>query len=191
MSCPTNLMEVFFIFILSAAFLSLLFVILQYNGLTSLRNHITESWSDVDTELQRRHDLIPNLVAVVKGYAAHERAVFEQVTTLRSHCLAAGNNPGALSRPETELGRAVDRMLTLVENYPALKTDTHFLQLQQELVVTENRIQAARRFYNGNVRDYRNKCEMFPSNLVASLFGFESHDYFAAEANARNAPRIG
>lgn len=177
-------------FLVVGSFLTLLFVVLQYNGLTSLRNHIAESWSDVDTELQRRHDLIPNLVSVVKCYAAHEREVFEGIATLRTRCLAAGHDPAALSRPETELGLAVDRMLALVENYPGLKADAHFLKLQQELIVTENRIQAARRFYNGNVRDYRNKCGMFPSNLVAGVFGFESRDYFAAEAQARIAPRI-
>lgn len=164
------------------------YVIARYNTLTSLRNHIRESWADVDTELQRRHDVIPNLVAVVKGYAAHERALFEEVARLRAGCLEA-RGPRELSAREDELDRATARLLAVAEAYPALKADTHFLALQKELVGTEDRIAASRRFYNGNVRDYRNACETFPSNLVAGLFGFGPSEYFRSD-EGRRAPDL-
>ena len=169
---------------------TLLFVIVQYNALVSLRNHIRESWSDVDTELQRRHELIPNLVAVVKGYAAHERAVFAEIAEFRRGCLDSARTPGALSAREHALARATARMLAISEAYPEIKADSRFLSLHRELVETENRIQSARRFYNGNVREYRNKCELFPSNLVAAFCGFESCDYFQSEPSAHRAPRV-
>ena len=183
-------MNLILILLLAAGALSLVFAVAQYNGLVALRNHIDESWSDVDTELQRRHDLIPNLVAVVKGYAAHERAVFEEVAALRRNCLESARTPGALAPREDALERATGRLLAVAENHPALKADSHFLALQHELVETENRVQAARRFYNGNVRDYRNKCELFPSNLVADLFGFRPCDFFQLDSGARTAPRV-
>jgi LemA protein len=168
--------------------LPVLWAVVQYNGLVALRNHIAEAWSNVDTELQRRYDLIPNLVATVKGYAAHEREVLERVVELRNRCAA---NHGAVpdqARDEGELVNALKRLFVLVENYPQLKADQHFLQLQRELVNTENRIQAARRFYNGNVRDYRNKGESFPSNLVAQMFGFPSHDFFTVPPSVSEVP---
>lgn len=166
------------------------YVLLQYNGLVSLRNHIRESWSDVDTELKRRHDLIPNLVATVKGYAAHEREVLESVTELRNQSLAL-RGPAALESVEREIGRGLQRLLAVAENYPVLKADAHFLALQKELATTENRIQAARRFYNANVRDYLNKCQMFPSSLVAALFGFAPEAYFSAGTAEREVPPVG
>ncbi|MCX6865271.1 MAG: LemA family protein, partial [Verrucomicrobia bacterium] len=141
--------------------LPVVFVIVQYNGLVSLRNYISESWSNIDTELKRRYDLIPNLVATVKGYATHEREVLERVTELRARCVANNGAPADQARDEIQLVAALKQMLAVVENYPQLKADQQFLKLQQELITTENRIQAARRFYNGNVRDYRNKCETF------------------------------
>ncbi len=156
-----------------------LWVVVQYNSLVSLRNHIAESWSNVDTELKRRYDLIPNLVATVKGYAAHEREVLERVVELRNRCAANHGAVGDQARDEGQLVDALKRMFVLVEGYPQLKADQHFLRLQAELTNTENRIQAARRFYNGNVRDYRNKCETFPSNLVAQLFNFPPHEFFS------------
>jgi LemA protein len=163
-------------------------VVVQYNGLVALRNHIAEAWSNVDTELKRRYDLIPNLVATVKGYAAHEREVLERVVEWRNRCAA---NHGAVpdqARDEGELVTALKRLFGLVENYPQLKADQHFLQLQKELVNTENRIQAARRFYNGNVRDYRNKCESFPSNLVAQMFNFPPQDFFTVPPSVSEVP---
>ena len=156
-----------------------------------LKNYIRESWSNVDTELKRRYDLIPNLVAAVKGYAAHERAVLERVTELRNRCAANNGAVADQSRDEVQLVDALKQLLVVVENYPQLKADQNFLKLQTELVNTEDRIQAARRFYNGNVRDYRNKCETFPSNLVANMFGFKSEgDFFSVPPSVQEVPNV-
>lgn len=165
-----------------------LYVIVQYNGLVGLRNHIAEAWSNVDTELKRRYDLLPNLVATVQGYAAHERALLERVTELRNRCLANQGAVPAQARDEVQLVAALKQLLVRVEAYPQLKADQHFLALQQELVNTEDRIQAARRFYNGNVRDYRNKCETFPSRLVAALFGFPPAEFFSVPPAVGEVP---
>ena len=170
--------------------LPVVWAIVQYNWLVSLRNYISESWSNVDTELKRRYDLIPNLVATVKGYAAHEREVLERVTQLRERCVANNGSPAEQARDETQLVDALKQMLAVVENYPQLKADQQFLRLQQELITTENRIQAARRFYNGNVRDYRNKCETFPSNLVAQMFGFQSQEFFSVPPSVQEVPDV-
>jgi LemA protein len=167
-----------------------LWAVVQYNALVILRNYLTESWSNVDTELKRRYDLIPNLVATVKGYAAHEREVLDQVVELRNRC-AANNGPVAdQARDETRLVDALKQMFVVVENYPQLKADQHFLKLQTELINTENRIQAARRFYNGNVRDYRNKCETFPSGLVAGMFNFPPHEFFSVPPSVADVPNV-
>ena len=162
-----------------------IFVIVQYNGLVALRNHIADAWANIDTELKRRYDLIPNLVATVKGYAGHEREVLERVIELRNRCASHAGASATAQREEQELVDNLKRVLVLAESYPQLKADQHFLKLQQELVNTEDRIQAARRFYNGNVRDYRNKCECFPSNIVASMFGFKPAEYFDVEPAVR------
>ena len=167
-----------------------LWFIVQYNSLVGLRNHIRESWSNVDTELKRRYDLIPNLVSTVKGYAVHEREVLERVIELRNRC-AANHGPVAdQAKDENQLVDSLKRLFALVENYPQLKTDQHFLKLQQELINTENRIQAARRFYNGNVRDYRNKCESFPSNLVAGMFNFQPEEFFSVPPSVKEVPNV-
>lgn len=180
----------FLVILGGAVLLPLLWVIVQYNSLVGLRNHITESWSNVDTELKRRYDLIPNLVATVKGYAAHEREVLERVVELRNRCLANNGTPADQAVDENQLVDALKQLFVRVENYPQLKADQHFLKLQNELINTENRIQAARRFYNGNVRDYRNKCESFPSNLVASSFGFQPYDFFSVPPSVSNVPNV-
>jgi LemA protein len=178
------------IILLLVLLLPVIFVVVQYNWLVSLRNYISESWSNVDTELKRRYDLIPNLVATVKGYAAHEREVFERVTELRARCVANNGSPAEQAADETQLVAALKQLLVVVENYPQLKADQHFLKLQQELITTENRIQAARRFYNGNVRDYRNKCETFPSNLVARMFGFQAREFFSVPPSVKEVPDV-
>ena len=178
------------IILLVVLLLPVVYVALQYNGLVSLRNYISESWSNVDTELKRRYDLIPNLVATVKGYAAHEREVLKRVTELRARCVANNGSPAEQARDETQLVDALKQMLVVVENYPQLKADQQFLKLQQELITTENRIQAARRFYNGNVRDYRNKCETFPSNLVAQMFGFQPQEFFSVPPSVKEVPDV-
>ncbi len=174
----------------AAALIPVLWVVVQYNSLVGLRNYIAESWSNVDTELKRRYDLVPNLVATVKGYAAHEREVLERVIELRNRCAANHGAVADQARDENELVDALKRLFVLVENYPQLKADQHFLKLQTELINTENRIQAARRFYNGNVRDYRNKCETFPSNLVAGMFNFQPHEFFSVPPSVAEVPNV-
>jgi LemA protein len=173
-----------------AALFPMVFVLAQYNGLVNLRNYIQNAWSNIDTELKRRHELIPNLVATVKGYAKHEQDVLQEVTRLRDQCVSANSEASSQGPVEKQLVSALQRLLVLVEDYPDLKADSNFLQLQQELVNTEDRIQAARRFYNGNVRDYRNKCEMFPSSIVASMFGFKEFEYFDVDPSVGHVPNV-
>jgi LemA protein len=164
-------MEIFAI-LAALAIVPLIYVVATYNALVALR-----------------YDLIPNLVATVKGYAAHEKEVLDRVTQLRAQCVASQGRPSEQAVDENQLVAALQRLLAVVENYPQLKADQHFLELQRELVNTENRIQAARRFFNGNVRDYRNKCQSFPSNLVAGLFGFQPEEYFNVDPAVREAPK--
>lgn len=184
-------MSALLIAMLAVVGLPLLYTLLQYNALVGLQNYIRESWSNVDTELKRRYDLIPNLVATVKGYAAHEREILARVTELRNRCAANTGSVADQSRDEIQLVTALKQLLVVVENYPQLKADQNFLKLQTELVNTEDRIQAARRFYNGNVRDYRNKCETFPSNLVAKIFGFKLEtDFFNVPPSVGQAPDV-
>lgn len=168
--------------------LPLLYIVATYNTLVALRNHISEAWSNVDTELKRRYELIPNLVSTVKGYAAHERETLERVVELRNTCMADTGSVRHQEGSEKQLVGAVQKLLAVAEAYPDLKSDHNFLELQRELVNTEDRIQAARRFYNGNVRDYRNKCEAFPSNLVAGIFSFKPRDFFDVDPAVREVP---
>lgn len=168
----------------------LIFVIATYNYLVRLRNHIDDAWSNIDTELKRRYDLIPNLVAAIKGYAAHERETLESVIKLRQTCVLDQGSVRHQEGTEKQFVNAVKKLMVIAEQYPDLKADTNFLQLQNELVNTENRIQAARRFYNGNVRDYENRRESFPGNLVAKLFKFEPRDFFNVDPAVRVAPSI-
>lgn len=170
--------------------LPLVFVIATYNTLVALRNHISEAWSNIDTELKRRYDLIPNLVETVKGYAKHERETMERVIELRNRCAADNGSVSHQEGTERQLVAGVQKLLAVAEAYPDLKANTNFLELQHELVNTEDRIQAARRFYNGNVRDMRNKCEAFPSNIIASMFSFQPQDFFDVEPAVREAPEI-
>ncbi len=179
-----------YLVVLFVSILPVLYGLAQYNGLIALRNHIRDAWANVDAELKRRYELIPNLVATVKGYAAHESAVLDSVTELRARCAANDGSVARQSADESRLVGALSRLFVVAENYPELKASENFLQLQNELVNTEDRIQAARRFYNGNVRDYRNKCESFPSSIVASMFSFEPESYFEVEPTERVAPRV-
>jgi len=176
-----------FAVVAAVVLLPITYVILTYNTLVALRNHIRDAWGNIDTELKRRYDLIPNLVATVKGYAAHEKEVFERITQLRAQCMA-GERSVQKQADESQLVDALQKLLAVVENYPQLKSDRNFLKLQQELVNTEDRIQAARRFFNGNVRDYRNKCETFPSSIIANSFGFQPEDYFNVHPSVREVP---
>lgn len=171
-----------------------LFVILVlcaiYNGLVKLRNQCREAWSNVDTELKRRYDLIPNLVEVVKGYAKHEREVLAEVVRLRGVALASAGSPGSQAADENHLVQGLRQLLAVAERYPDLKADRHYLELQRELANTEDRIQAARRFYNANVRDYNTRTEQVPSNLIASACNFAPEEFFEIEPVAAAAPVV-
>jgi LemA protein len=165
-------------------------IVIMRNNLVRVRNHCHEAWSNVQTELKRRYDLIPNLVNAVKGYARYERELLEHVTRLRAECVANTGSPTSQAASENKLVRALGTLIARVENYPDLKASRNYLQLQEELVNTEDRIQAARRFYNGNVRENNNMVEVFPSNLIASWFGFGKQEFFEIEdVRAREVPR--
>ena len=169
----------------------LIWFIATYNILVRLRNFCRESWSGIDTELKRRYDLIPNLVQTVKGYASHERATLESVVEARNRAVASHGTPSEQAKDENALVGSLKSLFALVENYPDLKASQHFLKLQQELANTEDRIQAARRFYNANVRDLNTRIEVVPSNIVAGLFGFQKEEYFEIEsAVERSAPAV-
>jgi LemA protein len=169
--------------------LGLVWGILLFNRLVSLRQHCRESWSGIDTELKRRYDLIPNLVRTVAGYAAHERNVLRSVTEARSRAAGSSGSPESQAADENRLVHALRELFAVVEGYPELKASEHFLELQRELANTEDRIQAARRFYNGNVRDLNTRVEVFPSNLVAALFRFEPAEFFeVADFSVREPP---
>lgn len=172
--------------------LPLIFVVLIYNSLVQIRNHIKDAWANIDTELKRRYDLIPNLVETAKGYARHESETLEKVIALRNQCKANNGTPAEQATTEKLLVSSLGGLFALAENYPDLKADKNFQQLQEELVNTEDRIQAARRFYNGNVREYRNKAQTFPSNIVANLFGFppEAEEFFEVEPVEREAVKV-
>lgn len=161
--------------------LLLIIVAGMYNGLVRARNACDESWSDIDTELRRRYDLIPNLVETVKGYAAHEKDTLERVIRARNTAMANHGSPESQAKDENVLVGALRQLFALAESYPDLKANQNFLQLQAELANTENRIQRARRFYNANVRDLSNRIDVFPSNLIASMFGFTKREYFEIE----------
>lgn len=165
----------------------LIAVVLSYNRFVNQRNLIDNSWSNIDTELTRRYDLIPNLVETVKGYAAHERTVLEEVTEARSRAAAEHGSPEEQAQAEGPLVAALRQLFAVVENYPELKASAHFLELQNELVNTEDRIQAARRFYNANVRDYNTRIQAVPSTLIASASNFELREYFQVEPALRTA----
>ncbi len=163
----------------------------QYNGLVKLRNLVQEAWRQIDVELQRRHDLIPNLVETVKGYAAHERGTFDEVTRARATAAAPGSSPAEQAAQENVLTQALGKLFAVVENYPDLKANVNFQQLQAELTNTEDRIAAGRRFYNANVRTLNTKVETFPTNIIAGMFGFKQAEYFETTDEAtRTAPSV-
>ena len=169
--------------------LLLLWLVVSYNRFVSQTVLVTESWSQVDVELQRRHDLIPNLVETVRGYAAHEASVLARVTAARTAAEQHRADAPAVRRPfEEELGGAVSKLVAVAEAYPELKASAHFLQLQEELTNTEDRIAAGRRFYNGNVRALNTRVRTFPSTLVAAVFGFTTRDFFELSDPTAAAP---
>ena len=174
--------------LLAVPIVLLIWAIATYNVLIRLRNQCRESWSGIDTELKRRYDLIPRLVETVKGYAAHERETLQLVVDARNRALASTGSPESQARDENVLVGAIRHLFALSERYPDLKASANFLKLQEELVNTEDRIQAARRFYNANVRDLNTREQVFPSNLIAGLFGFRAEEYFEVEDSGVRLP---
>jgi LemA protein len=173
--------------ILGIVLIVVLAALVSFNRFVRQRQLVDNSWSNVDTELKRRYDLIPNLVATVKGYAAHERATLEAVVNARSNAVDASGGAAEQATQENVLVDALKQLLALREAYPDLKANVEFLDLQRQLTVTEDRIQAARRFYNANVRDYNTRVETFPSMIIAGFGHFEKRDYFEVEAAIRDA----
>ncbi len=167
-----------------------LWIIFTYNRLITLRNRAKEAWADIDVQLRRRYDLIPNLVEVVKGYAAHEKTVFENVTKARTAAMAAeqSGEPRRIAEAENFLAGTLKTLFAVAENYPTLRASENFLELQRELTDAEDKIQAARRFYNTNVRDLNIKIESFPAMIVANLFRFAKMDFFEIEESAAREP---
>ncbi len=167
-----------------------LYVLMAYNGLVRRRNQAQEAWSDIDVQLKRRHSLIPNLVESVKGYASHERQAFENVTAARAKALGA-QTPVEHAEAENALTATLKTLFAVTENYPDLKANTNFLELQRELSDTENKIQAARRFYNTTVRDYNTAIQSVPTNIIASMFQFKEREFFEAEDElVRSVPKV-
>lgn len=160
----------------------IIWFIAVYNKFVTFRNRVQEAWADIEVQLKRRYDLIPNLVNTVKGYATHESGTFEKITNARAKAMQA-HSVGEHASAEKILGQAVTGLFGIAEAYPDLKANTNFLELQRELSDTENKIQSARRFYNGNVRDFATALQVFPSNIVGNMFAFKAPDYFDIDDN--------
>ena len=161
-----------------------------YNGLVGLRNAVKNAWSQIDVQLKRRHDLIPNLVETAKGYVKHERETLENITNARSRAMGA-DTVGEKAKAESALSGAISKFMLVVENYPDLKANQNFLALQEELTSTENKIAFSRQAYNDQVMLYNNKIQMFPSNIVAGVFNFQASEFFEIENESeRQAPKV-
>ena len=173
--------------VLGVVALVAIFGIVSYNRFVSQKQLIKDAWANIDTELRRRYDLIPNLVETVRGYATHEREVFENVTRARAAATAATGSPGEQAAAEGPLVAALRQLFAVVENYPDLKANQNFLALQAELSNTEDRLQTARRFYNANVRQYNERVQQFPSTVMAKMFNFEQEEFFEIEEALREA----
>lgn len=183
-----NSMGIGLILIIVIAIFALWFV-MMYNGLIKLKNRVDEAWSDIDVQLKRRHDLIPNLVNTVKGYATHEKELFEKITQARAQAIGA-QNPADKEKAENMLSGTLKSLFAVAENYPDLKANQNFLELQRELTDTEDKIQASRRFYNGNVRDFNTKIETFPTNIFAGMLHFVKRDFFQVEEGEKALPEV-
>jgi LemA protein len=173
--------------LLGVVVLLAIIAIVSYNRFVSQKNLIKDAWANIDTELRRRYDLIPNLVETVKGYASHEKEVFEEVARTRSMAAGATGTPAAQAAAEGPFVAALGKLFAVAENYPELKANQNFLALQQELSNTEDRLQTARRFYNANVRDFNRRVQSFPSMVIARLFGFKEAEFFEVDEQLREA----
>jgi len=177
-----------FIVLIVIAVIALWFIA-TYNGLIRLKNRVDEAWSDIDVQLKRRYDLIPNLVNTVKGYATHEKELFEKVTEARTRAMSAGTTADKADA-ENALTGMLKTLFAVSENYPDLKANTNFLELQRELSDTENKIQASRRFFNGNVMEYNTKIQVFPTNVFAGMLNFVKRDFFEIEGAEREPVKV-
>jgi len=183
-------MSIVLIVIAVLVVLLVVYVIAAYNGLIRRRNQIENAWSQIDVQLKRRLDLIPNLVETVKGYAAHERETLDAVIRARNSAIAAPDTPQAQAQADNMLTGALRQVFALSEAYPDLKANQNFLALQEELTATEGRVAYSRQFYNDSVLDYNNKLQQFPTNFFAQRLKFEKREYFEADEAARTAPTV-
>ena len=179
----------FELIILGVAVLLVLWAVMDYNSLVTLKNRAKEAWADIDVQLKRRYDLIPNLVETVKGYATHEKELLEKVTQARANAMGASGVKGKADA-ENMLSSTLKSLFAVSENYPDLKASTNFLELQRELTDTEDKVQASRRFYNTNVRDLNIKIESFPANMIAGVFGFVKMDLFEIAENEKTPVQV-
>jgi LemA protein len=172
--------------------LVVIWLVLTYNGLVTLRNRTQEAWSEIDVELKRRHDLIPNLVQTAQGYMGHERGTLEAVTNARAGAVAAGasGDPAKIGAAENMLTQSLRSLFAVSENYPDLKAIAAFTNLQEQLTATEDKIEFSRRFYNGNVRDYNIKLQTLPTSLIAGVIGFKAFGFFQADESDRAVPQV-
>ena len=176
--------------VLGVLVVAIIWLIALFNGLVTLKNRVKEAWSDIDVQLKRRYNLIPNLIESVKGYAKHESKVFNDVTEARTRAMGA-TSPEGHAKAENMLSQTLKSLFAVAENYPDLKASQNFLQLQDELSDTENKITASRRFYNGNVRDFNTKIQKFPNNLLANTLGFEKQEFFKIDREAeKSVPKV-
>jgi LemA protein len=172
--------------------LVVLWLVFTYNGLIAARNRTQEAWSEIDVELKRRHDLIPNLVSTVQGYMGHERGTLEAVTNARAGAVAAGatGDPAKIGQAENVLSQSLRSLFAVSENYPDLKAIAAFTNLQENLTATEDKLEFSRRFYNGNVRDYNIKLQVLPTSLIAGVLGFKPFGFFQADDTDRAVPQV-
>jgi len=177
------------IILIALVVVAVIVFIVMYNGLVRLRNRIDNAWSQIDVQLQRRHDLVPNLVETVKGYAAHERETLDAVINARNSAVQA-HGPAAQGQAENMLSGALRQLFALSESYPDLKANQNFLSLQEELTSSEDRVAYARQFYNDSVLKYNNKIQAIPSNVIAGMFNFQEREYFEGEEGTREVPRV-
>lgn len=178
---------VIIVVVLAAVVLTVLYVVGVYNGLIVLKNRVQEAWSDIQVQMKRRYDLIPNLVETVKGYAKHESSTFEKVIQARNMAMAQNGTPQQQAQAENILSGTLKSLFAVTENYPELKANENFLKLQFELTDTEDKIKAARRFYNSNVLALNTKIEIFPSNIIAGYFSFEKKEFFELDESEQAA----
>lgn len=182
-------MDIWLIILIIIIILIVLILIKYYNDLVNLRNRVENAWSQIDVQLQRRNDLIPNIVETVKGYAGHEKETLSQVTQARAN-MANATTVKEIAEADTMITSALKSLFAVSEAYPDLKANQNFMELQQELSETEDKISYSRQFYNDTVLNYNNKCQQFPSSIIASIFHFKTADFFEAQEGSRSVPKV-